>query len=193
VIRRAFFGTFDICGGPQYVLPVVTMDCETATSCIVGAELPIYAVGFHALAAQAIVSRSVILGSRPRSHAIADFCDTTHCQFLRSPAARDSVAAHAVDQTTGRVLMEGGEILPARYCAACGGHTESGFNNGHRYVSVRCEVCRQKGTGRRGHGWGLCQEGAMELARCGLNWRGILAKYYPNASTADHAGQGDSI
>ena len=184
VMRRSFFGVFDIRGGPEYVIPVVTMDCETATNCIVGAELPVFNARFHAMAAQAVVSRSVILGTRSPRHAIADFCDTTHCQFLRSPGQRNSVVAQAVEETSGYVLVENGSVMPGRYCGACGGQTESGFDNGHRYISVRCEVCCEKGTARRGHGWGLCQEGAIGLARQGFTWRAILARYYPNAVAA---------
>lgn len=182
VIRRNFYGIFEFRGGAEYVEPIVTMDCETATSCVVGAELPISAAHFHALAAQAVVSRSVILGTRSRQHAIADFCDTTHCQFLRSPSQPNSIAARSVQATAGYVLVEEGSIIPARYSAACGGQTQSGMTGGHRYISVRCEICRERRAVRSGHGWGLCQEGAMELARRGVEWRGILAKYYPNAT-----------
>jgi hypothetical protein len=110
VIRRTFFGVFEFHAGAPYVMPVVSMDCETATSCILGAELPVSAAHFHALAAQAVVSRSVILGTGSPRHAIADFCDTTHCQFLRSPAQRDSVAALAVEETSGYVLVENGAL-----------------------------------------------------------------------------------
>lgn len=187
VIRREFSGLFEFHSGAEYVLPVVTMDCETATSGIVGAELPVSSAHFHALAAQAVVSRSIILGTRSPRHAIADFCDTTHCQFLRSPASLNSIARRAVETTRGCVLLDDERIFPARYSAACGGQTQSGFENGHRYISVRCEVCLEKRTSRRGHGWGLCQEGAIELAQRGLSWRAILAKYYPNAFPATRA------
>ncbi len=33
-----------------------------------------------------------------------------------------------------------------------------------------------------GHGVGLCQEGAIGMARGGASWEGILAKYYPSAT-----------
>ena len=189
-IRRTFSGTFEFYGSAEYVLPIVTMDCETATGSIVGAELPASAAHFDALAAQAIVSRSVVCGTGAPQHEIADFCDTTHCQFLRSPAPRDSVIARAVHATHAYVLVNSGRILPARYSAACGGQTEAGFHNGHRYESVRCDICRENGNSRRGHGWGLCQEGAMELARRSFTWREILAKYYPNARVVDQVSIG---
>lgn len=188
-IRRTFSGVFDFRCDAGYVCPVATMDCETATSCIVGAELPVSAAHFHALAAQAVVSRSVVLGTAAGQHAIADFCDTTHCQFLRSPAPRDSATARAIQTTSGYVLVDNGRILPARYSAACGGQTQAGFHNGHDYVSVSCEACRNKGTARRGHGWGLCQEGAMALAQRGCTWRAILCAYFPNSSIANFAGR----
>jgi stage II sporulation protein D len=38
-----------------------------------------------------------------------------------------------------------------------------------------------RGTGR-GHGVGLCQRGAVEMARVGMDFRAILAHYFPNTT-----------
>jgi len=187
VIRRSYFGTFDLRSPAGVLIPVVTMDCELAAGSIVGAELPVYACPPNALAAQAVVSRSVLCAATAPRHNVADFCDTTHCQFLRSPAAPGSNVAQAIQATAGVVLFERERILPARYSAACGGATESGVDGGYQYVSVPCETCRGSRNVRRGHGWGLCQEGAIGLARLGWSWRAILANYYPNATVGSEA------
>ncbi len=179
VIQRAYFGTVDISTYGGVLIPVVRMDAETATGSIVAAELPVFSVPLGALAAQAVAARSILLVANSR-HPFADFCDTTHCQFMRSPAAPGSMVERAIRQTTGMVLSCDGNVIPARYSAACGGRTESGIDHGYRYESVVCETCQALKLERRGHGWGLCQEGAIGLARRGWTWRAILDQYYPN-------------
>lgn len=182
VIQRRYCGTVEIASEGHLVIPVVTMDCETATASIVEAELPTSACPAQALAAQAVVSRSIVCAATGPRHRFADFCDTTHCQFLRSPAVPESKTAEAVDATNGLVLYDRGSILPARYSAACGGSTDAAMDGEHQYVPVACEICRKQRIARRGHGVGLCQEGAIGLARLGWTWQAILAKFYPNAT-----------
>lgn len=182
VIRRRYFGTLHIATQERLIIPVVSMDCETATASIVEAELPTSGCPAQALAAQAVVSRSIVCAATEPRHRCADFCDTTHCQFLRSPSAPGSKTAEVVDATKELVLYDRGSILPARYSAACGGTTEAAMDGNHQYVPVACEICRKRRIARRGHGVGLCQEGAMGLARLGWGWQAILAKFYPNAT-----------
>lgn len=182
VIQRRYFGTFEIAGDGCQVIPVLHMDCETATASIVSAELPTSVAPPEALAAQAVVSRSILCARTEPRHRVADFCDTTHCQFLRSPAPDGGRVAQATQLTSGRVLLDRSRILAARYSAACGGSTDTIFDGDHHYVSVPCEICRKNKIPRRGHGWGLCQEGAIGLARLGWTWQAILTKYYPNTA-----------
>ena len=42
---------------------------------------------------------------------------------------------------------------------------------------------RFRGQGE-GHGVGLCEEGAADLARRGLDYRAILGRYFPGAAVA---------
>lgn len=90
------------------------------------------------------------------------------------------MVSQAVNDTRSLVLWQSGWIAKARYSAACGGQTEAGLRDGVRYARVDCRYCRQRGAPRRGHGWGLCQEGAMAMAEDGRTAREILAKYYPD-------------
>jgi peptidoglycan hydrolase-like amidase len=182
VIRRAFTGTLKVDSKSTLLIPVITMNREIAVSSIVGAELPAAATPFHALAAQAVVARSFLAATRWPRHPEAQFCDTTHCQFLRSPAHSGTPADAAARLTSPLILTGNTEMIPARYSAACGGHTDSRIEDGYLYQSVKCDICRQHGLSRRGHGLGLCQEGAMGLARAGWRWRAILDKYYPGVS-----------
>ena len=83
-------------------------------------------------------------------------------------------------QTQGLALTHQGKVLAALYSANCGGHThtlqEAGWNTAeYPFFGVSCPV---KGA-PQGHGVGLCQRGAMELARQGATFRDILAHFFP--------------
>jgi hypothetical protein len=182
VLRRPYFGTLAIEWRSGVLIADVTMDRETAVNSITGAELPISRTGDHALMAQGVVARSFLTATRAPRHSEAFFCDTTHCQFLRSPAPPSSAVARAVAETKGVVLFFRDAVLTAYYSAACGGFTEGGLRNGYLYQRVSCETCHRLSLSRRGHGWGLCQKGAIDLSRKGCSWPEILTMYFPNTS-----------
>ena len=182
VLTRRYHGMLEIERQSETLIPVVTIARERAVSGIVGAELPLLRASHHAMMAQAVVARSFLGGTTAPRHQEAFFCDTTHCQFLRSPALPASAVARAVSETESCVLCDSEALFAASYSAACGGRTEGGRRDGHMYTSVDCAVCREQRFTRRGHGWGLCQEGAMGLARGGFSWRQILRYYFPEAS-----------
>ena len=189
VLRRQYRGVLRVRGDGEVLRPVITMDAETATGSIAGAELPVSGTGVSALAAQAVIARSVLLSREGRRrHGSTDFCDTTHCQFLRSPAEPGGTVDRAVCETRGLVLRQDDRTLFARYSGACGGATEGGKQDGFRYSSVACETCRVAGRIRQGHGWGLCQHGALSLAQRGWSWPAILAKYYPDSVVGIDSG-----
>jgi peptidoglycan hydrolase-like amidase len=179
-LRRRYSGALRILRQGDELIPLLTMDTETAVSSITGAEMPVSGTRRDALMAQAVAARSFLLAAAPR-HAGFDFCDTTHCQFLRSPAVVGSAVDHAVRSTSGLILQNQEVIIPCRYCAACGGHTDRREELGYRYESVQCQGCLLNRYARRGHGLGLCQEGAIYLARQGWSYERILALYLPGA------------
>jgi stage II sporulation protein D len=187
----------------------------------------------QALKAQAVAARSFLV-ARQTGHADFDFCDTTHCQFLRSPPEPGSEPDKAARSTQGLVLEwhdDTGKDRPlaAMYARSCGGRTrtlrEVGVrSDGYPYYPVRCDYCSRhpevwqreakgaprteqerlafnrihgwgavpslpaSGTGSDdkiqgrgvGHGIGLCQLGAADMARQGATFAQILAHYYPN-------------
>lgn len=126
------------------LLAVVAMDRETAVASIVAAEMN-ESAPLEALKAQAVATRS-FLAAGPR-HRAFDFCDTTHCQFLKSLPSATSLVERAVEATQGLILSYRGAPLAAMYSSRCGGHTRSlrdvGMNpgNGYPYYAVRCAWC----------------------------------------------------
>jgi stage II sporulation protein D len=178
IIRRSYQGSLTLTAQGELLIPVVLMSKETAVSSITGAEIPQSGSPFAALAAQAVVARSFLVAAG-RRHAEADFCDTTHCQFLRSPAPPRSAAAIATVQTAGLVLSANGRTLACRYSAACGGQTDAAEESDYLYQRVNCEICTSRHTPRAGHGHGLCQNGAIGYAQAGWEYQRVLEKYFP--------------
>jgi len=142
-ISRQYRGGLEVMARDGSLLPVVTLDLEIAVASAVTAESPPHAP-LEALKSQAVVTRSYYLaGAR---HAGFDFCDTTHCQFLREPPPADSPAATATAATSGLVLTYQGEVIRALFSASCGGRTRSLAQAGltprqYPYYPVICEYC----------------------------------------------------
>lgn len=176
-IERRFKGRLELVRAGEEVVPVVTMDLETAVASIVAAESPPGA-GIESMKAQAVVARSYLLAAGPR-HPHSDFCDTTHCQFLRAPPPPDSPASKAARLTGGFVLLHEGRVVAALYSADCGGSTREHTATGFPYFAVRCPVASGVASGHR---LGLCQAGATAMGQTGTSWTGILHHYYPAAS-----------
>ena len=144
-LHRHYRGKLIITVGNRELLTVVEMELETAVASVVAAE-SLGDAPLEAMKAQAVVSRSYLV-SGGRHHPYADFCDTTHCQFLREPPPADSRAALATRATKGQVLTWQGKPFAAMYSASCGGHTHSLAQVGasaadYPYFSVECPYCR---------------------------------------------------
>ena len=182
-IRRGFHGTLTIQAGAQVLRSIVSMDLETAVASVVAAESR-PGTPFEALKAQAVVARSYYVAS-PARHDGFEYCDTTHCQFLREPPSANSPAALAAIETRGLVLSYRGKAFPALYSGSCGGETRSLAEPGvgYPYFAVRCDYCRRHRRGViEGHRLGLCQRGAAGMAAQGASAREILDHYYPSVT-----------
>lgn len=182
-IERQFYGTLTVSAGDHRLVAVVTMDREVAVASVVAAEMPPGAP-IQALKAQAVVARSYFAASRAR-HDDVEFCDTTHCQFLREWPGPSSAAFRATQETRDLLLAFRGVPFAALYSASCGGQTRAleDPDSGYPYRSVPCEYCSRHTPGTaRGHQLGLCQAGAAGMARAGAGFREILNHYFPATS-----------
>lgn len=177
-IERRYRGNLEVRAMEKELLATVTMDLEIAVASAVAAESP-PGVPLEALKALAVAARSFYVAGRGR-HTGFDFCDTTHCQFLRHPPDLDDPARLATAQTRGLVLHYDGRAFAALYSADCGGRTDAVYGERYPYFEV---ACSRKGV-RRGHGLGLCQEGSAAMARSGAGFQEILRHYYPNTRVA---------
>lgn len=184
-VERQYFGKLELRRlGPQQLQAIVAMDLETAVASIVEAEgtkgLP-----FEARRAQAVATRSYLLAAAGKRHSGYDFCDQDHCQYMKDVAAENTAAARATASTRSQVLVYQGSIVAALYSANCGGHTrdlhEAGWQDGatpagkYPYYGVSCPL----GGTVSGHRVGMCQLGAIQIARQGKTANTILAHYFP--------------
>jgi peptidoglycan hydrolase-like amidase len=179
-IRREYRGRLEVRESSGHLIAIVEMDRETAVASIVAAESP--GEPLEARKAQALVARSFLVASTGR-HDGFDFCDTTHCQFLREVPANGSGAQKIQASTRGLVLEYEGRVIPTLYSADCGGHTrtlaEAGWRvDGYPYFGVECPVHGNVS----GHRLGMCQVGSVYMARHGSTFREILEHYFPAAT-----------
>ncbi len=180
-MRREYYGRLETRRKDGAVQAVVEMNIETAVASIVAAESSI-AVPFEARKAQAVATRSYLMGALGR-HVDFDFCDAAHCQLMQGPRPSDITASRAAHETEGQVLTYHGQIVPTLYSANCGGHTKTLVDAGWHVMNYpfHSVACARKGAGS-GHGVGLCQLGALDMAKRGADYREILAHYMPKTT-----------
>lgn len=145
-ISRRYSGKLEITLGSRELRIIVIMELETAVASIVAAESPPHAP-MEALKAQAVATRSFLLAGKGR-HQGFDFCDTTHCQFLREPPGAKTAAFQAAVETSGLVLSYKSEVFAAMYSRSCGGRTHALSDlgipvRGYPYFAVTCNYCQR--------------------------------------------------
>lgn len=145
-ITRRYRGTLEVKAVAGALVPVVQMGLETAVASVVQAESA-PGTPLEALKAQAVATRSYLIAARGR-HRGFDFCDTTHCQFLREPPSSDSDASRAALATRGLVLAYRDQAVAAMFTRSCGGRTrtprEVGLSNhAYPYFPVVCDYCQR--------------------------------------------------
>ncbi len=145
-IRRNYRGQLVVVASGRELVPVVSIELETAVASVTAAEAAPGAP-MEALKSQAVAIRSYLVAGGPR-HQFSDFCDTTHCQFLKSPPAPNAPVAQAAEATRGLVLAWEGKPIAAMYSASCAGRTHSLAEIGYAkrdypYFGVECEYCRR--------------------------------------------------
>jgi stage II sporulation protein D len=206
-VTRAYHGTLEVKASGGEVVPIVTMDLETAVASAVAAESS-SDTPTEALKVQAVVARSYFLAGSGR-HREFDFCDLTHCQFLREPPAQDSPASVAARETRGLVLTFEEKPFAAMFSRSCGGHTRTPVEvglpgSGYPYFSVLCKFCYQ-----RPYRWTrrLSQQDAALLAKGEsgrlavdrrLGWKAVPSNDFSSRQEGeqvvlDGAGQGHGI
>ena len=145
-IERRYRGTLDIRLANGELVPIVTMDLETAVASVVQAE-SLAGTSLEALKAQAVVTRSYFWAGGGR-HAQFDFCDLTHCQSMHEAPRPGSLAGLATEATRGLIITFEEKPVATMFTRSCNGHTLTPADigipyRGYPYFSVVCDFCRQ--------------------------------------------------
>ena len=132
----------------------------------------------EALKAQAIAARSYAVATKNAGkHGSKgfDLVDTTADQAYGGATAEKETTSQAVDETKGIVLVQNKKVLPTYYHASSGGQTKV-WNSGSSFLQSVPSF--DKGTKKNGHGVGMSQHGANNLAAQGYNAYQILNYFY---------------
>lgn len=139
---------------------------------------------FEALKAQAIAARSFALANLGKQSKYGyDLKDNTEDQAYGGASAETNKTNKAVSETHGLVLTYDMKIISAYYSASAGGMTSTSIWGG--YVPYLHSVPSfDEHVEKKGHGVGMSQHGANNLAKQGYNAYQILQYFYQNVKFA---------
>ncbi|MBR1616984.1 SpoIID/LytB domain-containing protein [bacterium] len=136
--------------------------------------------------AQAIAARSYAIANlgKRASHGY-DLKDTPQDQAYGGATSETPQTTYAVLSTKGEVLTYDDKVIPGYYHASSGGKTvNSGEVWEHDLPYIKSVDGFDFGTKKKGHGVGMSQHGANNLASKGLSAREILRYFYKDIGFA---------
>jgi stage II sporulation protein D len=136
--------------------------------------------------AQAIAARSYAIANLgKRAKYGYDLKDTPEDQAYGGASAETPQTNDAVAETEKIVLVCQGKIVPAYYSASAGGQTNTGSQVWSKDLPFLKSVpSYDDGVKKNGHGVGMSQYGANNLAKRGYNAYQIIKYFYANTSFA---------
>lgn len=140
----------------------------------------------EALKAQAIAARSYALANLGKRAKFGyDLKDTPEDQAYGGASAETEKTNNAVQDTQGLVLTYNMKVVPAYYTASAGGKTvNASVAWGNDLPFIRSVQSYDDEIGKKGHGVGMSQHGANNLAKQGFNAYQILDYFYQNIKFA---------
>ncbi len=161
------------------------VDLEDYIKGVVPSEMP-SGWELEALKAQAIAARSYALANLGKRASLGyDLKDTPEDQAYGGASAETSKTNRAVDETSGLVLTYNYKVVSAFYSASAGGQTVTAKEAwGNDVPYVRSVPSFDDNVKKNGHGIGMSQHGANNLAKQGYNAYQILNYFYKNIKFA---------
>lgn len=140
----------------------------------------------EALKAQAVAARSYALANLgKRASSGYDLKDTPEDQAYGGASVETTKTNEAVASTSGLVLTYNMKVVPAYYSASAGGQTiNASAVWGNDLPFVRSVPSYDDNVKKNGHGVGMSQHGANNLAKQGYNAYQILNYFYQNIKFA---------
>ncbi len=155
------------------------LDIESYLQGVVPAEMP-SSWEYEAHKAQAIAARSYALANLGKRASYGyDLKDTPEDQAYNGASAETERTNQAVSDSYGIVLIYDLKIIPAFYSASAGGHTVGAGDVWNRDLPyIRAVPSYDDNIKKNGHGVGMSQHGANNLAKQGYNAYQILQYFY---------------
>ncbi len=183
--QKWYKGTIHIINNNGNMTVINDVGIEDYVRGVTPAEMP-SSWNMEALKAQAIAVRSYAIANLGK-HASQgfDLLDSTMDQVYNGVLAETSATNQAVEETKGLVLTYNNKIISTMYSASAGGQTKSALQAwGNDIPYLQSVKSYDDETGIRGHGVGMTQYGAKNLADMGYNAYQILAYFYTGAHFA---------
>ena len=185
VKRKWYRGNFKITNDGLGLTVINDLPLELYIRGVVPSEMP---PGWEheAHKAQAIAARSYALANMGKRAKFGyDLNDTPEDQAYGGASAETTQTNDAVKETESIVLVCQGKIVPAYYSASAGGTTNTGSQAWSRDLPFLKSVPSfDDGVKKNGHGVGMSQYGANNLAKRGYNGYQILKYFYANTKFA---------
>ena len=185
VKRKWYRGHFQLENNGNGLTVINDIPIELYLQGVVPSEMP-SSWEHDAHKAQAIAARSYAianLGKRAK-HGY-DLNDTPEDQAYGGATAETPQTNDAVIETTGLVLIHDEKIIPAYYSASAGGHTKDASQVWTKDLAfIKAVPSFDEGIKKNGHGVGMSQYGANNLAKKGYNAYQILKYFYANTQFA---------
>ena len=185
VKRKWYRGKFKIINDGDSLTVINDIPLEKYLRGVVPSEMP-SSWEHEAHKAQAIAARSYAIANRgKRAKYGYDLKDTPEDQAYGGASAEKVNTNEAVEETAGIVLVCQGKIVPAYYSASAGGRTNTGGQVwSHDLPFLKSVPSFDDGVKKNGHGVGMSQYGANNLAKRGYNAYQILKYFYANTKFA---------
>lgn len=185
VKRKWYRGHFKVINDGGSLTVMNDLDLESYIRGVVPSEMP-SGWEIEAHKAQAIAARSYALANMGKRGKYGyDLKDTPEDQAYGGASAETVQTNKAVEDTKGIVLIYQGKIVPAYYSASAGGKTRSASQVWTQDLPFLKSVPSfDDGIKKNGHGVGMSQYGANNLAKRGYNGYQILKYFYANTKFA---------
>lgn len=183
--RKWYRGFLIIQNRNQKLTVINNVELEDYIKGVVPAEMP-SSWEIEALKAQAIAARSYALANLGKRAAFGyDLKDTPEDQAYGGASAETPKTNSAVQETANLVLTYNYKVIPAYYSASAGGQTINAKQAwGSDLPYIRSVPSYDGNVKKNGHGIGMSQHGANNLAKQGFNAYQILQYFYQNVKFA---------
>ena len=185
VKRKWYRGFFRVVCAESGLTVINDVELENYLRGVVPAEMP-PAWEKDAHKAQAIAARSYAVANMGKRAKFGyDLNDTEADQVYNGASCETPQTNSAVEETDGIVLVCNNKVIPAYYSASAGGRTLSAKEVWNMDVAFTHSVPSfDENVKKKGHGVGMSQHGANNLAKKGYNSYQILKYFYANTQFA---------